>query len=81
MFSRTYATGPPSPASVGRVLGRPRLILHADCPTCGPVNKNCVEDSAVLLALAHSAVTGHVVVLNGTTDLPELDDENFGEKV
>ncbi len=46
----------------------PRLIIEALCSTCG-----ALEDagglSAVRLALDHSSAFGHVVILNGTTDL------------
>lgn len=55
-----------------RELPTPRLVLHADCTTCGPV---CDVDSNAELvsqsALVHVAQTGHVVVLNGTADIPE----------
>jgi hypothetical protein len=60
--------------SASTAIGHPRLILHAECPSCGFVGENAHGASAVQLALAHSASTGHVVVLNGTTDLPEMDD-------
>ena len=51
----------------------PRLVLHADCTTCGRLH---VDDGSLRtpqLALEHTFRTGHVVVLNGTTDLPETD--------
>jgi hypothetical protein len=58
--------------SVVRAPSQPRLVLHADCTTCGPV---CDQDSDGDLvskaALAHVAQTNHVVLLNGTADLPE----------
>jgi len=48
----------------------PRLVLQPDCTTCG-----CLTDergySVLQVALDHTAQTGHVVVLNGTIDLPE----------
>lgn len=50
----------------------PRLVLHADCTTCG--RRNGDEDNpltVVDIALDHTAGTGHVVVLNGTTDIPD----------
>lgn len=50
----------------------PRLVLHADCTTCGRLNGD--EDNAltvVEIALDHTGATGHVVVLNGTTDIPD----------
>lgn len=49
----------------------PRLVLHADCTTCGRVNREENNPRSVVdIALDHTAGTGHVVVLNGTTDLP-----------
>lgn len=53
----------------------PRLVLHADCTTCGRLNRE--EDnplSVVDVALDHTDGTGHIVVLNGTTDLPDEED-------
>lgn len=50
----------------------PRLVLHADCTTCGRLNEE--EDNpltVVDIALDHTDGTGHVVVLNGTTDIPD----------
>jgi hypothetical protein len=51
----------------------PRLVLHADCTSCGRLH---IDDGSVRtprLALEHTLRTGHVVVLNGTTDLPETE--------
>jgi hypothetical protein len=53
----------------------PRLVLHADCTTCGRLNRE--EDnplSVVDVALDHTDGTGHIVVLNGTTDLPDEEE-------
>jgi len=50
----------------------PRLVLHADCTTCGRLNSD--EDNpltVVDIALDHTDGTGHVVVLNGTTDIAD----------
>jgi len=48
-----------------------RLVLHADCTTCGRLNREEDEPSSVVdIALDHTDGTGHVVVLNGTTDVP-----------
>ena len=47
----------------------PRLVLHADCTTCGKLNSEQEEPRTVVdIALDHTDATGHVVVLNGTTD-------------
>ncbi len=49
-----------------------RLIIHADCTTCGRLHDDDAEPLMVpSLALEHTARTAHVVVLNGTSDLPD----------
>jgi hypothetical protein len=65
------STQPIVPTSSSAVPEQPRLVLHADCTTCGRLNRE--EDdprSVVDIALDHTDGTGHVVVLNGTTDVP-----------
>ena len=65
-----------SPASTPAVPEPPRLVLHADCTTCGRLNQDEDASSRVVdIALGHTDGTGHIVVLNGTTDLP--DEEEF----
>jgi hypothetical protein len=45
--------------------------MHADCTTCGRLNRDADNSRLVVdIALDHTDGTGHVVVLNGTTDLP-----------
>ena len=51
-----------------------RLILNALCTTCGDFLPEVGSLTMVRKALAHSAETGHVVVLNGTVDVPEADE-------
>lgn len=70
----------PSPAAsvaTGVAVQRlARLVIEAECPTCGRVGDEAAEGMSIVpLALAHTSATGHVVILNGTTDLPEADDE------
>ncbi len=48
----------------------PRLIIEAQCSVCGPL-EDADGFSTVRLAMGHSSALGHVVILNGTTDLPE----------
>ena len=49
-----------------------RLIIEALCAICGPLGDEHVKGlSPVRHALRHSSTAGHVVILNGTTDLPE----------
>lgn len=49
-----------------------RLIVEAICTTCGPITDADMDGTiAIMLAETHTALTGHIVVLNGTTDLPE----------
>ena len=51
--------------AVVRTPSTPRLVLHADCTTCGPVcDQDSDADLASKAALAHVALTKHVVVLN-----------------
>lgn len=51
-----------------------RLVIEAACTTCGRIGWDAKDGiSIVRSALAHSAATAHVVILNGTTDLPESD--------
>jgi hypothetical protein len=71
----TLSTTRGSSAAVGTMPEQSaRLIIEAECTTCGPI---CDEPeggiSLVRLALAHSAATEHVVILNGTTDVPHGD--------
>lgn len=44
-----------------------RLIIEALCATCGPLGDGHVEG----LSPVRSSTAGHVVILNGTSDLPE----------
>ena len=58
-----------------------RLILEAMCPVCGAIGPN--EPSAlfvIVLAEAHAARTGHVVILNGTADMPEAAEEEASQE-
>lgn len=64
-----------SPSPTPMTPEAPRLVLHADCTTCGRLNRE--EDnplSVVDVALGHTDGTGHIVVLNGTTDLPDEEE-------
>ena|SRR5579863_8728815 len=59
------------PISVSETPQQPRLVLHADCTTCGRLNGDDNDPLKVVdIALEHTDGTSHVVVLNGTTDLP-----------
>lgn len=50
----------------------PRLIIDANCATCGHVEPSGSDPTSVpKLAVQHTAATGHVVILNGTVDAPE----------
>jgi hypothetical protein len=62
-------------SSISMTPEKPRLVLHADCTTCGRLNRE--EDnplSVVDIALDHTDGTGHIVVLNGTTDIPDEEE-------
>ena len=51
---------------------RPRLVIDAHCPACGFLNHDQQPDGLfnISLALGHASAHGHVVILNGTTDIP-----------
>lgn len=69
------STAKTSPASMPAVPEPPRLVLHADCTTCGRLNQDEDASSRVVdIALGHTDGTGHIVVLNGTTDLPDEEE-------
>lgn len=52
-----------------------RLVIEAECSSCGSVCDREIDGfKAVQAALVHTSVTGHIVILNGTADLPECDD-------
>jgi hypothetical protein len=53
-----------------------RLVVDALCPACGFLNDDQEADAlfAISLALEHTSAHGHVVILNGTTDLPTHED-------
>jgi hypothetical protein len=54
----------------------PRLVIDAACTSCGQFCDLSLDPMAIpQLALDHAAATGHVVVLNGTADVPEIDEE------
>ena len=65
----------PSLPSTTTIHEPPRLVLHADCTTCGRLNQHEDASSRVVdIALDHTDGTGHIVVLNGTTDLPDEEE-------
>jgi hypothetical protein len=49
-----------------------RLVVEAHCPACGFLSDDQQADGLfnISLALEHAAAHGHVVILNGTADLP-----------
>src|SRR5258708_32761936 len=60
-------------ATAGMMVRQPaRFVIEAVCTSCGPICDETEDGiSIVRLALAHTGATGHVVILNGTTDVPE----------
>ncbi len=56
--------------------GSARLILEMNCTTCGPMHPLVQPFLIPALAMRHAKSTGHVVILNGTADLP-ADDESL----
>ena len=57
-------------------LSNARLVVDAHCPACGFLNDDDQPDGLfnISLALEHTSAHGHVVILNGTTDLPTDED-------
>jgi hypothetical protein len=52
-----------------------RLVVEAQCTCCGPIHGDTTPGlESVQAAARHTAETGHVVILNGTVDRPEIDD-------
>ena len=53
-----------------------RLVVDAHCPACGLLNDDQEADGlfSIVLALEHASAHGHVVILNGTADLPTDED-------
>lgn len=52
-----------------------RVVIEVECSLCGPVfqiDRNGLD--GIEAATAHTSATGHVVILNGTVDLPEQDE-------
>jgi hypothetical protein len=51
-----------------------RLVIEAECSRCGPISVGESTGSRDIdAALAHTAQTGHVVILNRTVDRPDLE--------
>lgn len=46
-----------------------RVVIEAECSRCGPLSAHETAGLGNIdAALAHTAQTGHVVILNGTVD-------------
>jgi hypothetical protein len=71
------ATHIPS-TSLSRSDENVRLVIEAECSRCGPIS---VGENTGLgridAALTHTAQTGHVVILNGTVDHPDLEEREI----
>ena len=51
-----------------------RIIIEAECSSCGPIARNTTADLDIIHnAARHTADTGHIVILNGTVDRPDLE--------
>jgi hypothetical protein len=54
-----------------KASARARLIIDANCTTCGQLDEARTDPFRVpQVAFQHAAQTGHVIILNGTADLP-----------
>jgi len=61
--------------SVPLAISHVRMIVEAECSFCGPIFQTQNEAWQTLeAATAHTASTGHVVILNGTIDAPHLEE-------
>jgi hypothetical protein len=55
----------------------PRVVIEAYCPSCERSWGQCGDTFTVLQSASdHAASTAHVVALNGTIDLPEVESLN-----
>lgn len=51
-----------------------RIVIDAECSSCGPIARNTTAGLEIIRnAARHTAETGHVVILNGTVDRPDLE--------
>ena len=55
--------------------GVPRLILNAFCTTCGNIGEEDESIAVAQFALHHVDATKHVVILNGTVDFEQDQDD------
>ena len=68
-------TTPAETSRSGNVI--PRLIIEATCTTCGSLEQHPDGLAVVDLAGGHTRTTGHVVVLNGTTDIAHCEENDL----
>lgn len=55
-----------------------RLVIEAECSRCGPISAGeSTGFGHIDAALAHTAQTGHVVILNGTVDRLDLEEREI----
>ena len=55
-----------------------RIVIEAECSSCGPVVRNPTAGLDIIHhAARHTAETGHVVILNGTVDRPDLEEREI----
>jgi len=77
MSSQRQSTRRQKAAVVSKASAKPvrqqqaRLIIDANCTTCGLIDNLSDDPFAVQdAAVQHATETGHIVILNGTADLP-----------
>ena len=52
-----------------------RVVVEAECSSCGPIFPTQNEALQTLeAATAHTTSTGHLIILNGTIDAPQLEE-------
>jgi hypothetical protein len=74
---RPLATFPRSPTIstfTGLADTDVRIVIEAECSSCGPIERNATADLDMIHnASRHTAEAGHVVILNGTVDHPDIE--------
>jgi hypothetical protein len=55
-----------------------RIVIEDECSSCGPVGRSPTAGLYIIHhAARHTAETGHVVILNGTVDRPDLEEREI----
>jgi hypothetical protein len=70
----TGSAKPGRPHNASKINRQARLVIEANCTRCARMRGACKDPwLAARRATAHAARTGHIVILNGTADLPDAE--------